>query len=138
MSQEPAAIEPAGESQPPTTVILTEPNLPLTQAEHDRLEKMSMLGRVVWFKNKGGAGKWPVGPVVDEVYIIVGDYKHLIQKIRFATSGWDGSEFAYRTGYYTYAHGKKVIKWGQYTQFLTEKEYSCLLQKAKDRGWPVM
>lgn len=125
----------ATESQ---TEILTEPNLPLTQAEHDRLEKMSMLGRDVWFKNKGAAGKWLVGRVEDEVYVMVGDYKHLIQKIRFADEvSWDGSTFAYRTGYYTYQHGKKAIKWGQYTQFLTEKEYSTLLQKAKGKGWPI-
>jgi len=138
MAQESAAIDPANEPQPTATIILTEPNLPLTQPEHDRLEKMSMQGRDVWFKNKGGPGKWLVGRVIDEVYVMVGDYKHLIQKIRFATTGWDGSEFAYRTGYYTYAHRKKSIKWGQYTQFLTEKEYSDLLRKAKDRGWPIM
>jgi len=115
------------------TEIPTEPNLPLTQAEHDRLEKMSMLGRDVWFKNKGVAGKWLVGRVEDEVYVMVGDYKHLIQKIRFADGrSWDGSTFAYRTGYYTYQHGRKAIKWGQYTQFLTEKEYSTLLQRRRE------
>jgi hypothetical protein len=93
---------------------------------------MSMKGRDVHFKNKSGPGRWKDGVVEDEVYIIVGDYKHLIQKIRFIDGvSWDGSIFAYRTGYYTFQHGKRYIKWGQYTQFLTENEYRTLLQKAK-------
>ena len=112
------------------------PNLPLTDDELKKLESMSMLGRTVTFKNKGTEGSWKVGRVVDEVYKIVGDYKHIIQKIEFeAGVSWDGSTHAYRTGYYTYQHGKKYIKWGQYTQFLTEKEYKDLLQKAKQKGW---
>ena len=99
---------------------------------------MSMIGRPVTFKNKGVTGCWTVGRVVDEVYKIVGEYKHLIQKIEFESGvSWDGSTHAYRTGYYTFEHGKKNIKWGQYTQLLTENEYKDLLKKAKDRGWQL-
>ncbi len=103
-----------------------------------RLESMSGVGRPVTFKNKGGGGHRVMGTVVDEVYKMVGDYKHMIQRVRFAPGiSWDGSEHAYRTGYYTYDARGKVIKWGQYTQFLTESEYQELLHKARAKGWPI-
>jgi hypothetical protein len=115
-----------------------ESNLPLTAEEFKRLESMTMIGRPVKFKNKGSAGHWVVGIVVDEVYYIIGDYKHLIQKVKFADNvSWDTSEHGYRTGYYTYQHGKKYIKWGQYTQFLTGHEYKRLLEKARLKGWDI-
>lgn len=77
-----------------------------------------------------------MGKVVDEVYIIVNDYKHMIQKIEFAQGlSWDRSKYAYRTGYYTWDANFKRIIWGQFTQFLTEKEYSRLLEQARKKGW---
>lgn len=79
-----------------------------------------------------------MGIVVDEVYVIVGEYKHLIQRIEFADgAAWGGNKYAYRTGYYTYDANKRHVKWGQYTQFLTESEYRELLLKARQRGWDV-
>lgn len=72
------------------------------------------------------------------MYIIIGEYKHLIQKVKFEGGvSWDKSIFAYRTGYYTFENGRKHIKWGQYTQFLTENEYRTLLAKAKAKGWDI-
>ena len=50
---------------------------------------------------------------------------------------WDGSKYGYRTGYYTYDKNMKYIVWGQFTQFLTEKEYNKLLTKARAKGWPI-
>ncbi len=103
-----------------------------------RLQSMSRVGRQVIFKNKGGGGSRVMGTVEDEVYIIVGDYKHMIQRVRFAPAiTWDGSEYAYRTGYYTFDARGRSIKWGQYTQFLTENEYQTLLSKARAKGWPL-
>lgn len=79
-----------------------------------------------------------MGTVEDEVFIIVGDYKHLIQRVRFETGvSWDDSTHAYRTGYYTYQGDRKQIKWGQYTQFLTEAEYRDLLGKAREKQWDI-
>lgn len=91
--------------------VLAEPNPLLIAGELRRVESMSMLGRAVEFRNRGGLGRWKVGIVEDEVYIIVRDYKHLIQRIRFSDgASWDGSDYAYRTGHHTYQAGKKYIK----------------------------
>ena len=110
----------------------------MTNEQRARLEAMSMVGRQVCFKNKGAADKKLMGVVEDEVYTMVSDYKHMIQRIRLADGvSWDESQCAYRTGYYTYEFGMKNIKWGQYTQFLTESEYRDLLAKARDKGWPI-
>lgn len=114
------------------------PNLPLSDSEEKRLRDASMLRKTVIFKHKGLNSRRVMGTVVDEVSIIVGDYKHLIQRIEFEPGqAWGGNTYAYRTGYYTYQHGKKYVKWGQFTQFLTESEYKELLEKAKARGWPI-
>jgi len=48
-----------------------------------RLEAMSGIGKNVRFKKKEGGGSTHMGVVDDEVYIMVGDYKHLLQKIKF-------------------------------------------------------
>jgi len=109
----------------------------MTKQQRGRLETMSCIGKPVFFKTKGKPEKKKEhGTVVDEVYILVSDYKHMIQQIEFKPGvSWDGSKYAYRTGYYTYDGQMKNIKWGQFTQFLTEKEYKALLSKAKARGW---
>ena len=108
----------------------------MTPDQAKKLEAMSGQGKPVRFKHKGRQGYQEIGEVVDEVYIMSDDYKHLLQKIKFKDGvSWDESKFGYRTGYYTYDGQMKKIKWGQYTQFLTEKEYKALLSKAKEKGW---
>ena len=103
-----------------------------------KLEAKTKIGKPVYFKNKDGSGYRTMGIVEDEVYIIIGEYKQMIQRIKFAKGeSWDGSEYAYRTGYYTYDKKGVNIKWGQYTQFLTQKEYKRLLEKAKEKGWDI-
>ncbi len=111
----------------------------MTNEQKARLESMSMIGRKISCKDKlQREPRWEPGTVIDEVYIMVSDYKHMIQKIEFADrQSWDGSKFAYRTGYYTYDKDMKHIKWGQYTQFLTEKEYRELLKRAREKGWEI-
>jgi hypothetical protein len=97
-----------------------------------------MIGRTVTFKNKDRPGSYALGVVEDEVYVMVSDYKHLIQRIRFAGGvSWDGSEFGYRTGYFTYDAKCRRIVWGQFTQFLTQIEYQALLSAARAKGWPI-
>ena len=79
-----------------------------------------------------------MGTVEDEVYVMVNDYKHMIQRIRFADGmAWGDCTHAYRSGYYTYDAGMKHIKWGQYTQFVTEKEFKSLLSQARNKGWDI-
>ena len=111
-----------------------------------KLEAKSSIGKTVWFKDKKTGKHIRQGIVEDEVYILVSDYKHLIQRIRCpegaAWSGnklgyWDGSHFGYRTGYYTFDKYGRNIVWGQFTQFLTEREYQKLLAKAREKGWPI-
>jgi hypothetical protein len=58
----------------------------------ERLERQSMKGRQVVFKNKGLPGARVRGVVEDEVYEMVSDYKHMVQRIRFGPGqGWDES-----------------------------------------------
>jgi hypothetical protein len=110
----------------------------MTPEQQTRLERMSMVNRSVTFRHKDWSGHRLMGTVEDEVYVMVSDYKHMIQRIRFAADvSWDGSTHAYRTGYYTYDAGMKHIKWGQFTQFLTEAEYRDLLGKARAKGWDI-
>src|SRR5919108_47304 len=104
----------------------------MTPKQKARLEAMSMQGRIVTFKDKGSSSRTQIGEVVDEVYIMVGDYKHMIQRIKFLPGvSWDDSDCGYRPGYYTFDGQGKQIKWGQFTQFLTETEYQTLLAKAR-------
>jgi hypothetical protein len=110
----------------------------LTDAQRQRLEAMSGMGKRVLFKRKGGDGHRAMGLVEDEVHVIVNDYKHVIQKIKIENGAYqDGSRYAYRTGYYTYDAKRKRILWGHYTQFLTEQEYKELLTRARAKGWPI-
>lgn len=113
-------------------------NEPMTSQQAMRLESMTGVGKRLTHRNKVGPGRTIMGNIEDEVFHIVGEYKHVIQKILFADGvSWDGSSHAYRTGYWTYDGRGKRIVWGQYTQFLTETEYRVLLRKANDRGWRI-
>ena len=109
----------------------------MTEEQRKRLEATSGIGKAVCFMEKGEIERRNMGTVVDEVDIIVGDYKHLIQRIESKEPYWDGSRIGYRTCYYTFDAKGKTIKFGQYTQFLTEKEYVVLLSKAKAKGWSI-
>ena len=111
----------------------------MTAQQKKRLESHSGIGKEVWFKDKETGKHELWGIVEDEVYIMVEDYRHMIQRIK-APKGeeyWDGCEYGYRTGYYTYDKAMKRLVWGQFTQFLTEKQYRELLGKARDKGWPI-
>ena len=109
----------------------------MTPEQQALLASKATIGQDVWFKQKGNVGpRYRVGRVVDEVSLIVADYKHLIQKIAIDDpESWEGQDFGYRTGYYTFdAKGKRLL-WGQYTQFLTASQYRQLLVAAREKGW---
>ena len=110
----------------------------MIDAQHAKLKPQSHIGRPVKFKRKGGGGYRTIGIVEDEVDVITSDYKHAIQKIRFADPvAWGGSIHGYRTGNWTNEANKKRIVWGQYTQFLTDKQYKTLLGKARAKSWEL-
>ncbi len=110
----------------------------MTEQQTDKLLRISGIGKTVWHKNKGSSDSTAMGVIEDEVFILVSDYKHVLQRIKFSANlSWDGSEYAYRSGYWTYDSKGKRIVWGQFTQFLTENEYKQLLQKARNKGWPI-
>jgi hypothetical protein len=112
----------------------------MTDQQRARVTAMTGVGKPIHHRRKRGVGHDRMGKIVDEVFHIVGDYKHVIQKVLLPEDlriKWDGSEHAYRTGYWTYSGNGKRIVWGQYTQFLTEVEYRILLQKARDKGWSI-
>ena len=118
-------------------VRMTEEQRKRSEEQRKRLEAASGVGKFVQFVEKGETARTKMGTVLDEVYVIVGEYKHLIQRIQFEEPYWDGSRIGYRTCYYTLDAKGKNIKFGQYTQFLTEKEYTVLLSMAKAKGWPI-
>ena len=109
----------------------------MTEEQRKRLDALSTIGSPVHFKDKGTTDHTKMGSVVDEVSVIVRDYKHFIQRIQPYEPYWDGSLIGYRTCYYTFEASGKNLKFGQYTQFLTEKDYATLLSKAKAKGWPL-
>jgi hypothetical protein len=115
----------------------------MTPAQRKKLDEASRINKPVWFKDKQTGQRILWGTVAAEVFIIVGEehddpYKHIIQKIRPTRETWDGSEWFYRTGYYTFGgRNKERLVWGQYTQCLTEREYTSLLSRAKEKGWAI-
>jgi len=111
----------------------------LAPEQTKKLESYSGINKRVTFKNKYAPGKVLLGTIVDEVGIVSFDYKYVVQKIRLAPEiVWDGSEFAYRNGYYTFDGTMQKVLWGQYHSCLSECEYEQLLTLARAKGWPVL
>jgi len=103
-----------------------------------KLNGYTGLSKKVRFKNKNGGGRFVLGTIVDEISIISFDYKHVIQKIELAPSAsWDGSRYAYRSGYYTWDASMQYVKWGQYHACLSERECEKLLKLAQRKRWPI-
>lgn len=109
-----------------------------------RLEKCTLLNppRQVIVKRKEDPKAEPlvVGEVVGEVSIISGDadYKHVLHRIRQTEeASSDGSQYAYRLGYWTFTGDGRSVKWGQYHAILSEKEWADLMRQARDKGWGI-
>ena len=111
----------------------------MTPEQSERLNAKSSIGNDVWFKVKGAGGPaYRVGRIVDEVSIVVADYKHVLQKIEIGQPAeWENEEFGYRSGYYTFDAAGRRLLWGQYTQFLTASQYQRLLAQARAKGWAI-
>jgi hypothetical protein len=108
----------------------------ITRAQRQKLATYTGLGKQVKFKDKNGGPRFVLGRVVDEVAILSGDYKHVIQKIELIPSqSWDGSRFAYRSGYYTWDASMLQVKWGQYHACLSAREFARLAREARRKGW---
>jgi hypothetical protein len=111
----------------------------ITPEQKKRLDSYTGLNHPVEFKNKYRPGKVRLGRVIDEVGFISFDYKYVIQKIELEHNIiWDGSRYAYRSGYYTFDGRMEKVVWGQYHSCLSEREYEQLLALARAKGWPVL
>jgi hypothetical protein len=112
---------------------------PITPDQAKELDSYTGLNKPVEFKNKYEPGKVLLGKIIDEVGFISFDYKYVIQKIELAPNiSWDGSRYAYRSGYYTFDGNLRKVFWGQYHACLSEREYEQLLALARAKGWPVL
>jgi hypothetical protein len=102
-----------------------------------RLEAATRIGKPMWFKDKRTDKRDKWGTVEEEVYIMVGDYKHMIQRIRYCEPDLAGDEYGYRSCYYTLDRQGRQIRFGQFAQQLTQSQYRELLGKAQAKGWPI-
>jgi hypothetical protein len=110
-------------------------------------EKCSFLEACTLLKNpphevvfEDGGQTLHVGVVEGEVTVTAADChtKHALHKIRLTKeASTDGSEYAYRLGYWAFTKDKKNIKWGQFHSTLSEKEWATLLGRAREQGWKV-
>lgn len=108
----------------------------MTKTALAKLEAATCVGRHMKFKDKFTGVRTVWGRIEEEVYIMVGDYKHMIQRIKYDNTPGDSSVYGYRTCYYTLSAGGQ-LKFGQFAQQLTEHQYKILLGKAKKKGWPI-
>lgn len=110
----------------------------ITQAQRQKLARYTGIGKRVMFKDKNEGSHFVLGKVVDEIAIISFDYKYVIQKIELVESqSWDGSRFAYRSGYYTWDAPMRQVRWGQYHVCLSARELARLTKEARRKGWAV-
>jgi hypothetical protein len=107
----------------------------MTENERGILEGATRLNKPVLFKHKGKPGREQWGIVEGEVSIIVGEYKHVIQRIRLNPENWGTNKFAYRGGYYTLKAKTRQLVWGQYSALLLEADFRKLMRKAEKKGW---
>lgn len=103
-----------------------------------RLDAATRIGKEVWLNERGSGMPMLWGVVEDEVGIVVDDAKHVIQRIRLAAGvSWDGSQYGYKTGSFTIDPRSGAVKWAQYSQVLSEREYNELLARARAKNWPM-
>ena len=103
-----------------------------------RLEAATRLGKEVWLNERGSGMPILWGVVEDEVGLVVDDAKHVIQRIRLAKGvSWDGSPYGYKTGSFTIDPKSGSVKWAQYSQVLSEREFSDLIAQVRAKGWPI-
>jgi hypothetical protein len=107
----------------------------MTKSEREALERCTGIHKEVRFKRKGESSKYLLGTVVDEVSVIVDDYKHLIQRIKLDPSTYGANKYAYRTAYYTLSAKEHRPVWGQYHGLVFETDFRKLLRKAHKKGW---
>lgn len=103
-----------------------------------RLETATRIGKEVMANARDSWTPHVWGVVEDEVSIVVDGAKHVIQRIRLADGiSWDGSEYGYKAGTFVIDARTGGVKWAQYSQVLSEREFVTLLEKARGKGWPV-
>jgi hypothetical protein len=109
----------------------------LTTTQRAALKRSNGIGKVVFFKYKGSKTRYCVGTVTDVVSVIIGEYHHLIQRIKLThvkQREWK-SRYAYRTCYYTLTARTRKPAWGQYHQLIVSSGFRQLARKAIKKGW---
>ncbi len=108
----------------------------------ERLHNWSNIGKITKFKEKKIKGKKvELGTIVDEVSQIQHndpEYKHFIQKIEYKEQMFKGLKYSgtgYRMCYYTIDAKETKIAFGQFACHMTEKDFTELMNKAKDKGF---
>jgi hypothetical protein len=109
----------------------------MTKTQRAALKRSNGLDKLVFFKYKGGTTRYRVGTVVGVVSIVMGEYHHLIQRIKLTPEKqkeWK-SRYAYRTCYYTLTARTRKPAWGQYHQLIVSSGFRQLMRKALKKGW---
>ncbi|MBI2202243.1 MAG: hypothetical protein HYU41_00040 [Candidatus Rokubacteria bacterium] len=106
--------------------------------EQQKLENATRVGKEVMANARDSWTPVVWGVVEDEVSLVVDGAKHVIQRVRLAKGvSWDGSEYGYKTGAFLIDPRTGAVKWAQYSQVLSESEYTQLLARARAKGWPI-
>jgi hypothetical protein len=109
----------------------------ITKSQRAALKRATGRGKRVVFKYKGSKRRYEVGTVDDTVSVLLGEYHHLIQRIKLTPEiqkEWK-SRYAYRTCYYTLTARSRRPAWGQYHQLIVGSGFRQLAQKAIKKGW---
>jgi hypothetical protein len=94
--------------------------------------------RLKYKDQKRRPGRRIIGTVVDEVSITTDECKHVLQRIEYAPGMQeDQSNYAYRAGYYILTAKGNGVVFGQYSPLLTEANMCALLDKARQKRWPI-
>jgi hypothetical protein len=125
------------QSATPNGIWIKEKTVKPDKQQLARLEAATCLGKPMYFKDKGSGKRERWGTVEEEVYIMVADYKHMIQRIRYCEPDPTGDLYGYRACYYTLDKDGRHVKWGQFAQQLSQSQYRELLGKAQAKGWPI-
>jgi hypothetical protein len=109
----------------------------ITKAQRIALKQATGRDKKVIFKYKGSKQRYEVGTVDDVVSVLLGEYHHLIQRIKLTPKiqkKWK-SRYAYRTCYYTLTALSRKPAWGQYHQLIVASGFRQLAKKAIKKGW---
>jgi hypothetical protein len=102
------------------------------------LEDITGVGKVITLREKYKRLSFEAGTVVDEVSVIDGEQKYVIQFIRLAENvacDGDPTRHVFRIGYYTQRTDGWFCLGSQYAPIVTPSELRLLLDAVTTKGW---